>query len=324
MLQKLYHFILSLTLILHLSGVGYCAVQITAIDTTGEERCYLGTVTGWLRDYAVMREVRNQKDFLYKEGDIVNNKYEVSNIYGDYLILKPLTGDKRRVLLPGEVFGGFKFLNTAQIYKFEYWYRLKDRDAGTADKRFELAEIRCFKAVLIRDCKRADLEFQQDKPTMISEGHDSRQAPGELRGIDETFFEQLKTKYMGNDVWVVAGKSVTTPVLEKAAREAIELVKNVRAIGFGSKDGPKLRFTSKIASGVLSRDGFLAGSLGPELMRKSGLFPGDVIESVNGRKVTSMLGMVLLFLEIKKDNISQVTVNIVRNNKPKQLTYLIQ
>ncbi|MCM8781667.1 MAG: hypothetical protein NC828_01215 [Candidatus Omnitrophica bacterium] len=302
------------------SEIGYCAVQMTTIDKTGEERLFLGTVTDCLRNYAIIKELKTQKDFLYKEGDIVNNRYEVHNIYGDYLIIRQLDKDKRIVLSPGDVFRGFKFLRTAEIYKFEYWYRIKDIDV-IKDERFELVDIRCFKAILVRDCKKEECLVSQDKPVLFSK---TAYLSEEEQSVDELFLDQLETKKRGDNIWIVAGKSVTTPVLNKATRELIGLTKKARNFGFDSKSGVKLRLTTKVASGMLSGDGFLVDSLGPQLVQKTGFLPGDIIKSVNGRKITSMLGLVLLFLEITKDNVSHVTVDIVRNNTPKRLIYLIK
>ena len=297
------------------------SVQITAIDKTGDKRVFLGTTSDLLTNYAIIEEPGKQKLFLYKKGDYINNEFEVRQIYGDYLMIRPQNSDKKIILSAGAPYEGFKFLRSVDLYRFEYWYRISKKNRGIEDDRFELKGIQGYGAILEKDYSGRPVSADSAE-ALIKVSGENISGPEE-GSADEEFFKQLKSKYMGNNVWLVDGKSVAAPAVTKAAKSFIDVTKKVKAVGFSPKSGLKLRVSSKTASGVLDANGFRAESLGPDLMQKTGLFPGDTIKTVNGKKVSSMLGLILTLLDVKKDNIKEVTVEIVRNNKPQKLIYLI-
>jgi len=297
------------------------AVQITAIDKTGDKSVFLGTTTGLLTDYAIIEEPARQKLFLYKKGDYINNEFEVRQIYGDYLMIRPQNSDKKIILAAGAPYEGFKFLRSVDLYRFEYWYRINRKNRKDKDNRFELIGIQGYGAILAKDYNAGPINIDNED-ALIKVAEENR-VDSNAGSADEIFFNQMLSKYMGDNVWIIDGKSVTVSAVNNAAKAFIDVTKKVRAIGFSPKSGLKLRVSSKTISGVLDADGFRADSLGPGLRQKTGLFPGDIIKSVNGKNVSSMLGLILILLDVKKDNIKEVTVDIVRNNKPLKLTYLI-
>lgn len=254
------------------------AIQVEIFDTTGWKR-FLGTASsGCLQQYAVVKDTNSRKKDLYKQGDWIDNEFKIIMISNDRLIfqdsynglvtLRPKIPDK-----------GLEFIETVELDTFEYWYRLPMEDREITDKRFELTCIRNNIAVFEQDHK----ELLTTAKRLFSSSAFAPVANNTFKpGIDEVFFNQLKTKKMGPDLWLVDGKSVSESILDNTSETLAETAKKVKVLSFG-QDGIKLAFKSRSGEATFDKNGFLVDSLSSSVKDKAGLLDGDIIKSINGK-----------------------------------------
>lgn len=285
--------------------------QITTVDATGK-REILGTATSdILQEYAVIRNTDSGKKFLYGNDDYIDSECKIIKIYDNFLLLETFNSNSLIsnyvILIPGIPYRGIEFVETVELDTFEYSYRMIKQNQDIKDRGFELVNIQGHKATLERDYKERLGNLSQEQL---------------IPGTDEIFFKQLKTKKISEYIWEVDSQSVTTPVVDNIQKAIAYVARRVKATGFG-KNGLKINFNSKVCSGGLDREGFLVNELSPEVREKAGLIDGDIIKTINGKRIYNIIDLIFLFLEIRNGLVSELNVNISRGHEIKTLTYII-
>ncbi|MFH1782566.1 MAG: hypothetical protein ABH848_03005 [Candidatus Omnitrophota bacterium] len=305
--------------------------QIAMFDATNARRT-LGTIKyDTLEKYALIKDSSTKKDHLYKRGDYINDGFRIAEINNDLLVLADYKNDRIISLTQGMSSDNIEFIDTLKLDTFEYRYWLLEKDEEVRDKGFEFVKVEGSKAILEKSYKEESYEARQAvkegssmEEFFIEDSYDvtSLAQNNSEASVDEVFFNQLKTKKMGNDVWMVDGESVSKEIVNDTAEVLKDVTKAFKGVSFGS-GGIRVNFKAKSGNVVLDRSGFLVDSLTADVKSKAGFLNGDIIKTINNKAIYNFTDMAFMYFEIMDNNISQVQIKLLRENQIKTQTYLI-
>jgi hypothetical protein len=93
---------------------------------------------------------------------------------------------------------------------------------------------------------------------------------------------------------------------------------------FSSVTGAGMRITSAVGDGVLNRSGFLVTNI--KVAQTFGIMVGDVVQSINGHAVNSLLNAWWIYQEliVRNPGLSELRVEIVRGGSHMTKVYKIR
>ena len=91
-------------------------------------------------------------------------------------------------------------------------------------------------------------------------------------------------------------------------------------------EGPSLRFNTDLGVAVVNKEGFLVQDITAARFAESfGIKRGDIIKSINGYPVNSLLGIYRAYENVASDKGNRLlSFNIARDGKTKTLVYKIR
>ncbi|MFC1808376.1 hypothetical protein ACFL0T_08465 [Candidatus Omnitrophota bacterium] len=287
-------------------------VKIKKVDAE-DQKINLGTLINISPEiYAVIKDLESDKTFLYAEGDFLQDEFEIMGVFDNFVVLKdPSSEEKLKnhfCLIKNIPYMNMEFVELANLDTLEYFYRPIDQRLTKEEDNFKLVNIQGNKAVLERNFVSTYNKKFSTRPKKMSP--------------DMLFFHQLRTKKIAEDTWEVDSQSVATALVGNVQDTVAYAAKRVKSVGFGTK-GFKLSFQAQSCSGTLDKSGFLVDKLRPEIRHKAGLVEGDIIKTINGKKIYNLIDLMFVFLQIREGSSSNVNVNILRNGASKTLNYIV-
>ena len=87
-----------------------------------------------------------------------------------------------------------------------------------------------------------------------------------------------------------------------------------------------MRFNTDLAAVVVNREGFLIQNIAvAKLTENFGIMQGDIIKSINGHSLNSLLGIYRVYENIASSKSTKLlSIDIVRDGKTKTLIYKIR
>ncbi|MFA4991888.1 MAG: hypothetical protein WC569_04825 [Candidatus Omnitrophota bacterium] len=271
-------------------------------------------VVGTVKDsekswYAVFNMGNDQKKLCVK-GDIFYSKtgprgsLRVIDIQKGIVVLRDVDSKDPVVLNEGErvPLGGADVFFEKTVESDVIEYRYKTAKKLTRDQ--------------VEDFTVKDL----DKKKIILE----KRRVAESGGLKTELFDRIETSRIEEDTWAIDRKS-TRPAFYNAGSALLSVIKGVEP-GYKHKEGASLKLDSELGVFVLNRDGFLVKDLASSRITENfGIKEGDVIKSVNGHEVRTLLGIYRVYESIKGNRkLSAVNVDIMRNGRLKRLNYTIK
>ncbi len=284
---------------------------------------------GTIRDkeaswYAVVKTA-DGKMKLCAKGDIFYSSsnpdrcFRIDEIEKDALILKESGSKNSLTLKPGE-----KVPIEDELIVFE-----KTIEADVIEYRYNVSEDAKREYVedfTIRDLEEEMVVLEKDAllDALSEEGREVFEAPQtevKTETIKAGLFEDIKIEKVKDDVWSVDRESTET-AFSNAGKALVSVIKSAEP-RFRFGEGPSLKFNCELGGVVLSRDGFLVQNLAvASIAERAGIIKGDLIQSVNGQPVNSLYGIFRAYMDVKANkDIKVVSVNIIRDGKPRMLIY---
>ena len=137
-------------------------------------------------------------------------------------------------------------------------------------------------------------------------------------------FDKITSKKIGDNAWEVDRSSVE-PAIRNAGAALLSAIKRVEPrYRFG--EGPSLKFNTDLGTAVVNKEGFLVQDIAvAKLTEGFGIKEGDIIKTINGSPVTSLLGMYRLYEDVASNkSVKLLSINIARDGKIKTLVYKIR
>ena len=233
------------------------------------------------------------------------------------VIVKP--GDSIPIEGPGMIFE-----KTVESSVLEYNYNKTSKKVTKNQlEDFTIKNIEKQKIVLEKDYDKASQAAQlsgREKEIFSS----PRDQDANKNIILAELFNQVESKKIGDDVWALNRGSAKSAInnMGSALVSAIKMVEP----GYRFGDGPSLKFNTDLGAVVMNRDGFMIQNIAvAKLTEKFGIEQGDVIKSINGYPLNSLLGIYRIYEDIAlNSNTKLLSINIARGGQTKTLVYKIR
>jgi hypothetical protein len=282
--------------------------------------------------YAIIATDKGKKlyvkgDFFYSDEDRAKG-LRILDIKKDALILEDVASKNGVIIKPGEAIpiegAGMVFEKTVESSVLEYSYN-KNKTKFTKNQLedFTIKSLEKKKIVLEKGYNK--LSQQEGLSAREKEIFSAPVDKNSDRKIILTeFFDNIETKKLGEDVWALRRISAE-PALYNAGSALVSAIKGVEPrYRFG--EGPSLRFNTDLGTLLINREGFLIQNMAvAKLTEKFGIKQGDVIKSVNGYAVNSLLGIYRVYENVASNKSTKLlSIDIARGNAIKTLVYKIR
>jgi len=283
--------------------------------------------------YAVIGTAGKSKK-LYVKGDIFysgNNPAQslrILDIKKDALVLESVTSKDGIILKPGDNVPiedcGMIFEKTVASSVLEYNYNqppksiTKNQIEDFTIKNLEKEKISLEKAYSAG----AMAKGLSEKEKSLFNGPMERDADKKI--IIKELFDKIESKKIGDNIWALDRPS-TEPAMRNAGAAIVSAIKMVKP-GYRMGEGTSLKFDTDIGTVVVNKDGFLVKNIAvSKLVEGFGIREGDVIKSINGYSVNSLLGIYRAYENIASDKgVKFLSVNIDREGKTRTFIYKIK
>lgn len=283
--------------------------------------------------YAVIK-TENRGKKLYMKGDIFYSDknpamgLRIKDIKKDALVLEDAALKSSVIVKPGELIPigrtGMIFEKTVESSVLEYNYNSPPKKVTKNQlEDFTIKSLEKKKIALEKDYNKASQAEQlSDREKEIFSSPRDKDADKKI--ILKNLFNQIESQKIGDDVWALNRGSAESAI-HNAGAALISAIKMVEPrYRFG--EGPSLRFNTDIAAVVVNRDGFLIQNIAvAKLTENFGIRQGDIIKSINGYSLNSLLGMYRIYENIASSKSTKLlSIDIVRDGKTKTLIYKIR
>ncbi|MFH1479286.1 MAG: hypothetical protein ABIG92_05895 [Candidatus Omnitrophota bacterium] len=293
---------------------------------------FIGTLHTSLQRHALIEDIKTKRHSLYKENFHIDNRFKIIGLTKDSLVLSDSTDGKIIYLSKdAPIFDNIKLIDIVKVDAFEYWYHLVSLNSEVDYKDFEFLKMNGSCAVLEKDYTKLSPPLEESFPEEAIISNKTRLNDESRKYIkiskalapDEIFFDQLKTEKIDDNTWLVDGDSVSRDVVDNISGVAANVFSSVKGIGIG-KSGVKVRFGTNSGGAILDKSGFLVNSLSPDVKEKAGLLNDDIIKKINGKPVSNLSDTFLIFCKIIDDNVKEVKIDFLRDNKINTNRYIIK
>lgn len=254
---------------------------------------------------------------LYAKGDIfcadedITKCLRIIDIKQDTLLLEDVNSRNNIVLKAGERIPLAQteiiFEKTVEADVIEYGYKPSEKLTRSQVEDFVVKNL---------DRKRVVLQKERNR--------NKKNIDADSEKLSAGLFEKIGTKKISKDTWLV-DKQSAGPALDNAGAALLSAIKKVEP-GYRFGEGPSLKFDSELGVCVLNKEGFLVQRLAvAKLAEKTGIKEGDLIKSINGYPVNSLLGLYKAYQDVASNaKVRLVSVDIIREGEPKTLIYKIK
>jgi hypothetical protein len=283
--------------------------------------------------YAVIG-TENKGKKLYVKGDIFYSDEDparglrILDIKKDAIVLEDVISKNGVIVKPGDSIPiegpGMIFEKTVESSVLEYNYNKTSKKVTKNQlEDFTIKNIEKQKIVLEKDYDKASQAAQlsgREKEIFSS----PRDQDANKNIILAELFNQVESKKIGDDVWALNRGSAKSAINNRGSA-LVSAIKMVEP-GYRFGDGPSLKFNTDLGAVVMNRDGFMIQNIAvAKLTEKFGIEQGDVIKSINGYPLNSLLGIYRIYEDIAlNSNTKLLSINIARGGQTKTLVYKIR
>ena len=311
---------------------------ISFISIVNSARPVLADIVGIIEDskslwYAVIK-TENKGKKLYVKGDIFYSDenpakgLRIKDIKKDAIILEDVVLKDSVIVKPGELIpidgAGMIFEKTVESSVLEYNYNKPSKKFTKNQlEDFTIKSLEKKKIALEKDYNKASQAEQlsgREKEIFSS----PRNKDADKKIILKKLFNQIESKKIGDDVWALNRGSAESAIHNTGAAliSAIKMVEPKYRFG----EGPSLKFNTDLAAVAVNREGFLIQNIAvAKLTENFGIRQGDIIKSINGYSLNSLLGIYRIYENIASSKSTKLlSIDIVRDGKTKTLIYKIR
>jgi len=283
--------------------------------------------------YAVI-QTGNKGKRLYVKGDILSSSgnpaqyLRILDIKKDALILEDIVSKNGIVVKPGEnipaIGAGMIFEKTVESEVVEYNYNKPVKKfTRNQIEDFTIKSLGKRKVVLEKDYDSAP-QVKQLSSREKDIFNSPRDKASNKKIVITELFDKIESKKIGDDLWSVDRASVE-PAMRNAGAAIISAIKRVEP-RYRLGEGPSLRFNTDMGTAVVNKEGFLVQNIAvAKLTERFGIKQGDVIKSINGYPVNSLLGIYRAYENIASDKgVKLLSIDVARSGNTKTLVYKIK
>ena len=314
------------------------ALIIVSMAAIAYERPAFSESVGTIEDskaswYAIIN-TENKGKKLYVKGDIFSSDenparcLRIAEIKKDALLLEDVASKNGIVLKPGEKIPledvNMIFEKAVESATLEYNY-------NKPGKQFTRNQLEDF---TIKSLEKKKIILEKDYNNLPQSGRLSSKekeifnSPMDKKADKKTIiaelFDRIESKKTGDNMWTLNNNSAK-PAMHNVGTAIISAIKRVEP-GYRLGEGPSLKFNTDLGTVLVNKEGFLVQNIAvAKLTDNFGIRQGDVIKSVNGYSVNSLLGIYRAYENIASNSRTKlVSIDIMRSGEQKTLVYKIK
>ena len=294
----------------------------------------VGTIENSKASWYAIIDTGNKGRRLYIKGDIFSSdknpaRYlRIVEIKKDVLSLEEVSSKNRIILKPGERIPlediNMIFEKTVESAALEYNYNKPGKKFTRNQlEDFTIKSLEKKKIVLEKDYDKLHQAKQlSNKEKEIFNSPRDRKADKKI--IIAELFDKIESKKTGDNMWTLDNNSAE-PAMHNVGSAIISAIRRVEP-GYRLGEGPSLKFNTDLGTVLVNKEGFVVQNIAvAKLTDNLGIRQGDVIKSVNGHSVNSLLGIYRAYENIASNSRAKlVSVDIMRGGKQKTLVYRIK
>ncbi len=284
--------------------------------------------------YAII-ETQDKGKKLYMTGDMFSSDKDpkkclrISDIKENTLVLEDVDSRANIIVKAGELIPiedlGMIFEKTVESNVLEYNYNKPPVKKITKNdlEDFTIKNLGKQKIVLEKDYSAlAQSKQLSDKEKTVF--NSPRNETADKKVLITELFDKINSKKIGDNVWSL-DRSSAQPAINNAGAAIMSAIKRVEPkYRFG--EGASLKFNTDLGTGVVNKDGFLVQNIAvAKLTENFGIKEGDVIKTINGYPVNSLLGIYRAYENVASNKGAKLlSIDITRDGKTKTLVYKIR
>lgn len=283
--------------------------------------------------YAVVG-TRDKGKKLYMTGDMFSShknparSLRISDITENTLVLKDVARNTSIIVKTGEIIpledSGMIFEKTVASSVLEYNYKKPAKKITKNDlEDFTIKSLEKQKIILEKNHDAlAGAKELSDKEKTVFNG--PRDETVDKKVLITELFDNISSTKIGDNAWSL-DRSSAQPAINNAGAAIISAIKRVEPkYRFG--EGASLTFNTDLGTGVVNKDGFLIRNITVAKLTESfGIKQGDVIKTINGYPVNSLLGIYRAYENVASNQAAKLlSIDITRDGKAKTLVYKIK
>ncbi len=294
----------------------------------------VGTVKENKSSWYAIIETQNKGRKLYMTGDMFFSyknpakSLRIADIKENILVLYDAGSKAGIIVKAGELIpiedSGMIFEKTVESSVLEYNYNKPAKKITKNDlEDFTIKSLEKQKIVLEKDYNaiaRAKQLSDKEKTVFNS----PRDETVDKKVLITELFDKINSKKIGDNVWSI-DRSSAQPAINNAGAVIMSAIKRVEPkYRFG--EGASLKFNTDLGAGVVNKDGFLVQNIAVAKLTESfGIKEGDVIKTINGYPVNSLLGIYRAYENVASNQGARLlSIDITRDGKTKTLVYKIR
>ncbi|MEK6733159.1 MAG: hypothetical protein AABY55_05980 [Candidatus Omnitrophota bacterium] len=283
--------------------------------------------------YAIIG-TENKGRKLYVKGDIFSSDeyparcLRIVEIKKDTLLLEDVASKNGIILKPGEKIPlediNMIFEKAVESAALEYNY-------NKPGKKFTRNQLEDF-TIKSLEKKKIVLEKDYDEPAQAKQlsnkekeiFNSPRDKKADKKIIIAELFDKIESKKTGDNTWTLDNNSAE-PAMHNVGSAIMSAIKRVEP-GYRLGEGPSLKFDTDLGTVLVNKEGFVVHDIAvAKLTDNFGIRQGDVIKSINGYSVNSLLGIYRAYENIASNSRTKlVSIDIMRGGKQKTLVYKIK
>ena len=294
----------------------------------------VGTVENSKASWYAVIGTENKGKKLYVKGDIFFSdknpakSIRILDIKKDSLVLEDVISKNSIIVKPGENIpvegAGMIFEKTVESSVLEYNY-------NKPPKKFTKNQLEDFtikslekKKIVLEKPYNASSQAQQLSNKEKEIFNSPRNQDADKNTIITELFNKIDSKKIGDNVWAL-DRSSAEPAIRNAGVALMSAIKRVEP-RYRLGEGPSLKFNTDLGALVVNKEGFLVQNIAVAKLTESfGIREGDIIKSINGYPVNSLLGIYRAYENIVSNKGTKLlSIDIARDGKTKTLVYKIR
>jgi len=294
----------------------------------------VGTVKENKSSWYAIIGIQNKGKKLYMTGDMFSSdknpakSLRISDIKENTLTLEDVGSRASVIVKAGESIpledSGMIFEKTVESSVLEYNYNKPAKRITQNDlEDFTIKSLEKQKIVLEKDYNALARAKQfSDKEKVVF--NSPRDETADKKPLITELFDKINSKKIGDNVWSL-DRSSAQPAINNAGAAIMSAIKRVEPeYRFG--EGVSLKFNTGLGTAVVNKDGFLVQNIAvAKLTENFGIKEGDVIKTINGYPVNSLLGIYRAYENVASNqSAGLLSIDITRDGKAKTLVYRIR
>lgn len=311
---------------------------IASIITINSAKPVLASPVGTIEDnksswYAVIG-TENKGKRLYVKGDLFSSdknperSFRILDIKKDSLVLENVISRNSVIVKPGE---NIPIENSKMVFDKTVESSVLEYNYSKSPKKFTKNQLEDFTIKSLEN-KKIVLEkpyaaLPQEKQLSNKEKeifNSPRDMDADKKAIITELFNEIDSKKIGDNVWAL-NRSSAEPAIHNAGAALMAAIKRVEP-GYRLGEGPSLKFSTDLGTLVVNKQGFLIQNItSAKLTESFGIKKGDIVKSVNGYPVNSLLGIYRAYENVASNKGARLlNIDIARDGKIKTFVYKIK